>query len=58
MSYDYAAGKVMLDLKRNDIGFATVAGTRNQRATAAAIDSIGLAAGHAVYDAVALLPDD
>ncbi|HBD37708.1 MAG TPA: autotransporter outer membrane beta-barrel domain-containing protein, partial [Cupriavidus sp.] len=23
-----------------------------------AIDSIGLAAGHAVYDAVALLPDD
>ncbi|GMG94315.1 outer membrane autotransporter barrel domain-containing protein [Cupriavidus sp. TKC] len=58
VSYDYAAGKVMLDLKRNDIGFATVAGTRNQRATAAAIDSIGLAAGHAVYDAVALLPDD
>lgn len=56
--YDYVAGTVVLDLKRNDVNFSDAARTRNQRATAGAIESIGIAAAHPVYDAIALLPDD
>ncbi|WP_080605951.1 autotransporter domain-containing protein [Bordetella bronchiseptica] len=58
LRYDYGAGTVGLALARNDRSFASMALTDNQRATAQGIDSIGLAAGHAVYDAVAQLPDD
>ncbi|WP_297800712.1 autotransporter-associated beta strand repeat-containing protein [uncultured Brevundimonas sp.] len=56
--YDYAAGTVDLELVRNDRDFASLAQTRNQSATANAIESIGYAAGHAVYDAVVQLADD
>ncbi|WMT92483.1 autotransporter domain-containing protein [Pelagibacterium sp. H642] len=56
--YDRDAGTVALELERNDIDFASVALTRNQKATAAGIESIGLDAGHAVYDAIARLTDD
>lgn len=58
LAYDYAAGTVSLDLQRNEQAFSSAARTRNQRATAQALDSIGMAAGHAVYDAFAQLPDD
>ena len=58
LNYDYGAGTVELELARNDRGFASVALTRNQNATANGIESIGIAAGHAVYDAIAQLPDD
>ncbi|MDT4848096.1 Extracellular serine protease [compost metagenome] len=37
---------------------ASAAATRNQRASAGAIDSIGIARGHGVYDAIAQMPDD
>lgn len=56
---DYAGGDgndVTLQLKRNDIGFDDVAATRNQRNTARAIAS--LPSGHAVWNAIALQPDD
>jgi len=56
--YDYAAGTVDLELVRNDREFASTAQTRNQIATANAIESIGFAAGHAVYDAIVQLADD
>jgi outer membrane autotransporter protein len=56
--YNYDLGTVDLSLTRNDRAFASVAMTRNQTATANAIDSIGIDAGHAVYDAIAQLPDD
>lgn len=56
--YDYGAGTVDLELARNDTDFASMALTRNQTATADGIESIGLAAGHAVYDAIALSADD
>lgn len=56
--YDYGARTVDLELKRNDRAFASAALTRNQSATAAGIESIGIDAGHAVYDAIAQLPDD
>ena len=56
--YDYKAGSIALQLNRNDVAFAEKAQTRNQRATAAAVDSIGVAAAHPVYDAMALLPDN
>jgi len=58
LSYDYDAGTVDLRLARNHREFASAAFTRNQIATANAIESIGLWAGHAVYDAIAQLPDD
>ena len=58
LSYDYNAGTVELELVRNDRDFASTAQTRNQIATANAIESIGFAAGHAVYDAVVQLADD
>lgn len=56
--YDYGARTVDLELKRNGRAFASAALTRNQSATAAGIESIGIDAGHAVYDAIAQLPDD
>ncbi|NLC35433.1 MAG: autotransporter domain-containing protein [Alcaligenaceae bacterium] len=56
--YDYGARTVGLQLARNQRGFASAPLTRNQAETAHAIDSIGLQAGHAVYDAIAQLPDD
>lgn len=58
LNYDYGAGKVQLGLQRNDIAFASHAATANQRATAIAIESIGVGAGHAVYDAVAQLSNN
>lgn len=56
--YDYGAGKVDLELRRNKRDFASAALTPNQKATAAGIESIGLDGGNRVYDAVAQLPDD
>jgi outer membrane autotransporter protein len=56
--YNYDLGTVDLSFTRKDREFASVAMTRNQTATAKAIDSIGFDAGHAVYDAIAQLPDD
>ncbi|MDH7792568.1 autotransporter domain-containing protein [Ochrobactrum sp. AN78] len=56
---DYAGGDgndVTLQLKRNDVGFDDVAATRNQRNTARAIAS--LPSGNAVWNAIALQPDD
>ncbi|HEY4201811.1 MAG TPA: autotransporter domain-containing protein [Devosiaceae bacterium] len=58
LGYDYGAGIVNLTLERNDAGFAGTAVTGNQQATAGAIDSIGIAAGNRLYDAIALLPGD
>ncbi|OED08846.1 autotransporter outer membrane beta-barrel domain-containing protein [Burkholderia sp. A2] len=58
LRYDYDLGTVDLTLVRKDRAFASVAMTRNQTATANAIDSIGFDSGHAVYDAIAQLPDD
>lgn len=58
LTYDYGAGTVDLELSRNQREFASAALTRNQTATAKGIESIGLTAGHAVYDAIAQLPGD
>ncbi|QDY71398.1 autotransporter domain-containing protein [Qingshengfaniella alkalisoli] len=58
LSYDYDAGTVDLEFARNDRGFASTALTRNQIATAEAIESIGFDTGNAVYDAIAQLSDD
>lgn len=58
LNYDYGAGNVSLSLERNDTPMALTGRTRNQRAAAGAIDSMGLASGHAVYDAIVSLPDD
>lgn len=58
LNYDYSAGNVQLALRRNSTLFASLAETRNQRATATAIDSMGVSAEHAVYDAIAQLPND
>ncbi len=58
LAYDYDKGTVDLTLKRKDRAFDSVALTRNQRATARGLDSIGFDAGHAAYDAFAQLPDN
>jgi len=58
LAYDYGHGTISLNLARNDVDFASRAQTRNQRETATGIDSIGIAAGNAVYDAIAQLPDN
>lgn len=58
LGYDYAEGTVTLSLTRNNIEFVSAAETPNQAATATAINSIGIAAGNDIYEAVALLPDD
>jgi len=52
----YDANNVYLELTRNDIDFVDKARTRNQKATAAGVESLGL--GSEVYGAVAILPDD
>lgn len=58
LTYDYGAGTVDLELERNKRDFASAAITDNQKATAKGIESIGVGAGHAVYSAIAKLPDD
>ena len=58
LDYDYGAGSVSLRLERNESAMALTGRTRNQRAAAGAIDGMGMASGHAVYDAVVSLPDD
>ena len=58
LGYDYGAGRVSLELTRNATAMASAAATRNQRAAAVAIDSIGMAAGNELYDAMAVMPDD
>lgn len=56
--YNTNAGTVDLSLSRNDVDFSSYALTRNERATAAAISSVGLQAQNAAFDAITLLPDD
>lgn len=56
--YDYGAGKVDLELNRNERDFTSAALTRNQKEAANGIESIGFNAGNRVYDAIAQLPDD
>ena len=46
----YTANSVLLTLARNEASFASVAGTPNQRAAAAGVESLG--SGNAVFDAV------
>ncbi|MDR6954619.1 outer membrane autotransporter protein [Ancylobacter sp. 3268] len=58
LAYDYAAGTIGLELERNDVDFAADAVTRNQIATANAVESIRAAAQSPVYHAVLQLPDD
>ncbi|MDR6954898.1 outer membrane autotransporter protein [Ancylobacter sp. 3268] len=58
VAYDYAAGTVALEVARNELDFASAAATGTQAATAAAVESLGLAAENPLYDAVALLPND
>src|SRR5690606_19315456 len=56
---DYAGGDgndVTLALTRNDIEFASVGQTRNQKATAGAIDTLGN--GQAVWNAIAIQTDE
>lgn len=55
---DVVVGTVKLGLARNNTDFSSAAATPNQRATAGGVESIGVMAGHAVYDAIALLPND
>ncbi|MDI6837222.1 MAG: autotransporter domain-containing protein [Rhizobiaceae bacterium] len=52
----YDANNVYLELTRNDIDFVDKARTRNQKATAAGVEGLGL--GSEIYGAVAILPDD
>jgi len=52
-SLSYDANSVYLKLFRNDFSFASSAATANQRATAAAMDTLG--SGNTVYDAVSVL---
>ncbi|MGO3892243.1 MAG: autotransporter domain-containing protein [Paenalcaligenes sp.] len=58
LAYDYHAGRVSLNLDRNDVVMSLTGSTPNQRATAAAIDSMGMNSGHKLYNAVVSLPDD
>ncbi|GGA77531.1 hypothetical protein GCM10011491_00850 [Brucella endophytica] len=48
----YDPRNVYLDIARNDVAFPTIGITRNQKATAGAIEALG--AGNEVYDAVVL----
>ncbi|MEG1452861.1 MAG: autotransporter domain-containing protein, partial [Brevundimonas sp.] len=56
LTYDNT--RVTLDLKRNDLEFASAAQGRNQVRTARAIESIGFNTGHDVYDTIAQMADD
>jgi outer membrane autotransporter protein len=47
---------VVLTLLRNDVGFSQVGATGNQRATAAAIETLG--AGNPIYDGILWLSDE
>jgi autotransporter-associated beta strand protein len=49
----YGANAVTLSLQRNDVAFSSFAGTRNQRATAAAADTLDW--GNAAHDALTLI---
>lgn len=49
----YGANDVTLTLERNDISFGDIGETRNQRATAGGVESLGF--GNDVYDAVVVL---
>ena len=55
---DDMANTVNLSFSRNTTDFAALAATPNQIATANGIDSIGMAAGSPVYNAIAKLPAD
>ncbi|WP_343315017.1 autotransporter domain-containing protein [Brucella sp. BE17] len=52
MGLAYDANAVYLDIARNGVDFVSVAGTRNQKSVAAAVD--GLGAGNAIYDTVVM----
>lgn len=52
----YDVNNVYLELTRNDIDFVDKARTRNQKATAAGVEGLGV--GSEIYGAVAILPDD
>lgn len=49
---NYSANSVTLSLERNDVSFASVAQTPNQRATAGAVESLGW--NSALYNAIVL----
>jgi len=49
----YGANAVTLTLARNDIGFADMGATANQRATAVGLDTLG--SGNSLYDAIVQL---
>jgi len=51
----YGANDVTLTLDRNDTDFADIGKTRNQRATAGGVESLG--SGNQVYDAVVVLDE-
>lgn len=51
----YDPGTVFLDVLRNTVAFSDLGITRNQIATATALDSLG--SGNALYDAIASAPD-
>ncbi|OQM74227.1 autotransporter outer membrane beta-barrel domain-containing protein [Manganibacter manganicus] len=58
-SLDYAGGDgndVTLELTRNDVDFDSVAETRNQKATAGGIDSLGN--GSPIWNAIAMQTDE
>lgn len=55
-SLSYSANAVTLTLDRNDIGFASVGVTGNQRATASAVEALGM--GNTLYQAVVTLTAD
>lgn len=50
LDLDYQANAVVLDVTRNDIRFADLAASDNQRAAAAGLESLG--AGNGLYDAI------
>lgn len=54
--YDYDEYAVDLRLARNDVDFRDRSTTRNQKATAGGVDSLG--PGHDIYHAVLMLPED
>lgn len=51
----YDSLNIFLDVSRNNNTFSTAGITRNQRATAVALESLG--SGNALYDAIASAPD-
>ena len=49
----YGANNVLLTLTRNEVGFATIGGTFNQRSTGTAVQALG--GGNAIFDATLVL---